>query len=96
MSEKEANRDRVNPATLAARNEREHGPLIDQVLRDYPKLTREVCRLPARFPPVRSTIISTPFALASTTALVAGTNSPWLETPGHKTKRSRFSEAVFV
>jgi hypothetical protein len=42
MSEKEANRDRVNPATLAARNDREHGPLIDQVLRDYPKLTREV------------------------------------------------------
>ena len=45
MSEKEANRDRVNPATLAARNECEHGPLIDQVLRDYPKLTREVAEL---------------------------------------------------
>jgi hypothetical protein len=40
MSDK-ADQERVNPATLAARNEREHGPLIDQVLRYYPTLTRD-------------------------------------------------------
>ena len=40
MSDK-ADQERVNPATLAARNEREHGPLIDQVLRYYPTPTRD-------------------------------------------------------
>jgi hypothetical protein len=37
-----SDRARFNSATLAARNARERGPLIDRVLRDYPKLSRDV------------------------------------------------------